>query len=530
MFYYIRKEWKNNFMAVILIVVCIALQISINLLTMQTLQSIIDLDWGRFIVITLIESCCWFFNFLFMGIENYFQSRAIRFMNNAVRRNIAATMTAQKYEDFHKLDTGELISQFSNDIERIENLAWNPFYQCIEFVSGIVLGIIALLTMHWTFLIAAAVNALLMVTAPRIFGRKMTSLGSACSAEQAEGLNRIKDVSEGFDVLSLFGKKDRFVSGISEGSDGIEKPKFRLNVAKGSTSIAVNVVNLACQMLIHVWLGWLVLNGIVFPGAMLGTGNIIGRLSSSLGNLATSRLSMIASKPYFDKITEHSYHQADCEYVPILPVTMENIAFNYGEKQVLQKVSLDVQQGGKYALTGPSGCGKSTLLKLLLGWLPDYRGTILFGGRDAKELSVEQTQRQISYIEQDVYLFNSTIRDNITLGDDFTDTQLAEAVKNSALISDLEDMPDGLDTAVGENGSSLSGGQKQRVAIARALIHGCQILLVDEGTSALDQANADIVEENLLSNPDLTLILISHHLTEERKKRFTRVYELGCCA
>lgn len=358
----------------------------------------------------------------------------------------------------------------------------------------------------------------------------MSALGSACTIEQTEGLNHIKDISEGFDVLSLFGKKERFVSGISEGSDGIEKPKFRLNATKGVTYAVVNCANLVCQILAHVWLGWLVFIGVVFPGTMLGTGNIIGRLSSALGNLAAIRLSIIASKPYFDKITEHSYHQTDYEYVPILPVTMENITYNYGEKQVLQKVSLDVQKGGKYALTGPSGCGKSTLLKLLLGWLPNYGGTILFGGRNARELSVEQTQQQISYIEQDVYLFNSTIRDNITLGDDFTDVQIAEAVRNSALSSDLGDMPDGLDTVVGENGSFLSGGQKQRVAIARALIHGCQILLVDEGTSALDQTNADIVEENLLSNPDLTLILISHHLSKERKKRFTRVYELGSCA
>ena len=132
----------------------------------------------------------------------------------------------------------------------------------------------------------------------------------------------------------------------------------------------------------------------------------------------------------------------------------------------------------------------------------------------------------MSYIEQNVFLFNSTIRDNITLGETFTDEQMERALRDSALIGDLASMPDGLDTVVGEEGGNLSGGQKQRVAIARALIHNRSILLVDEGTSALDQKNADIVEKSLLSNPDLTLILVSHHLTPERKEQFTQVFGL----
>ena len=125
-----------------------------------------------------------------------------------------------------------------------------------------------------------------------------------------------------------------------------------------------------------------------------------------------------------------------------------------------------------------------------------------------------------------MFLFNSTIRDNITLGETFTDEQMEKALHDSALVGDLASMPDGLDTIVGEEGGNLSGGQKQRVAIARALIHNRSILLVDEGTSALDQKNADIVEKSLLANPELTLILISHHLTPERKEQFTQVYDL----
>ena len=207
-------------------------------------------------------------------------------------------------------------------------------------------------------------------------------------------------------------------------------------------------------------------------------------------------------------------------------ITVEHLSFRYGEKTVLEDRNLCFEKGKKYALTGPSGCGKSTLLKLLLGWLPDYTGTIRFDGRDARDYTPEQLQRQMSYIEQDVFLFNTTIRENITLGEEFTDEQMERALRDSALAGDLAHMPEGLDTVVGEEGSNLSGGQKQRVAIARALIHDCSILLIDEGTSALDQKNADIVEQSLLSNPDLTLVLISHHLTAERKSQFDRVYDL----
>ena len=208
-------------------------------------------------------------------------------------------------------------------------------------------------------------------------------------------------------------------------------------------------------------------------------------------------------------------------------ITVDRVSFCYDEKKpILKDASFRFEKGKKYALTGPSGCGKSTLLKLLLGWLPDYIGTISFDDVDIHTVTPAQLQQQMSYIEQNVFLFNTTIRENITLGEDFSEEQLHAAIQGSALAADLAAMPDGLDTVVGEDGSNLSGGQKQRVAIARALIHSRSILLVDEGTSALDQKNADLVEKSLLTNPDLTLILISHHLSAERRAQFDHVYEL----
>ncbi len=207
-------------------------------------------------------------------------------------------------------------------------------------------------------------------------------------------------------------------------------------------------------------------------------------------------------------------------------IRLNDIVVKFGDFTALHNISVHVKEGEFFTFLGPSGCGKSTLLKLLLGWLPGYGGAIRFDGRDARDFTPEQLQSQMSYIEQNVFLFNSTIRDNITLGEAFTDEQMEKALQDSALAGDLASMPDGLDTVVGEEGGNLSGGQKQRVAIARALIHNRSILLVDEGTSALDQKNADIVEKSLLANPDLTLILVSHHLTPERKEQFTQVFDL----
>lgn len=207
-------------------------------------------------------------------------------------------------------------------------------------------------------------------------------------------------------------------------------------------------------------------------------------------------------------------------------ITMNNVSFCYDKKTVLQGFSACFEKGGKYALVGPSGCGKSTLLKLMLGCLPEYMGSIRVDNRELRDCRPKQLWHQISYIEQDVFLFNSTIWDNITLGKEFTREQVWKALQDSALENDLLSMPDGLDTIVGENGGNLSGGQKQRVAIARALLHNRSILLVDEGTSALDQENADRIEKNLLSKPELTLILVSHHLSSEQKKRFTQVFTL----
>ena len=528
--YYLKKYWVANLLAILPGLVVCALQVGNDLLMMRVFESVIKFDLRGFLFWELMMVAAWVLLLWVGGLRDYFQARAIRAMNNAVRRDMAATLLHKSHVEFHGKDTGEYLSWFVSDVNQMEDLAWTPFYQCVDLAATAIFCVVALLTLHWSLLVAALVNAAVMLLAPQFFTKRMEKLGEACETEQAKATGKLKDILSGFDVLRSFGREPRFCQGADGASEQIEKPRFRLRTVKAFITAGFGCVNLGCQMLINLLIGVLSIRGVILQGALMGGGNLVGGLSNSVGSLAQYLLSFSSTKPYFDKITVRGNSAGD-EESGTMPeigsaITVKNLSFRYDEKPVLRNLSLTFRKGGKYALTGPSGCGKSTLLKLLLGWLPDYSGSIQFDEQDAHGFTPEQLQQRMSYIEQNVFLFNTTIRDNITLGEDFSDEQMEKALRCSALLGDLAQMPEGLDTPVGEDGSNLSGGQKQRVAIARALIHDRSILLVDEGTSALDQKNAGIVEESLLANPELTLILVSHHLTMERKGQFTGVYDL----
>lgn len=548
MVYYLTKHRTENALAILCAVVLCGLQVGANMLMMQSFQGIIDRDMRRFLFWTLVLVGVWFLIHGLTGMETLFRCRAIRNMNNAVRQDIATLLLQKSYRRFHEQSVGEYLSQLTNDISQIENLAWNPFFDCIRSAVTVIFSIAALLTLHWSLLAASIVTTAIMLSVPKLFHRKMEGLGAIAARKQSLAVSRLKEQLTGYDVLRFFHQEQRFIRDMEQAGNQMETPKYRLAYIKGFVGAGMGCVNIVCQMLHVALIGVLSVRGIILQGALTGGGNLCGSLSSGLGNMAQDVLSMSSAKPYFEKISAHAEPSVHADFsVPAgnaakkdgkaeaeIPtetmqngIAMDHVGFCYDKKTVLKGFSAYFEKGGKYALTGPSGCGKSTLLKLILGCLPEYTGSIRLDNRELRDYRPEQLWHQISYIGQDVFLFHATILDNITLGGAFSKEQIQKALQDSALEDDLRSLPDGLDTIVGENGGNLSGGQKQRVAIARALIHNRSVLLVDEGTSALDESNADRIERNLLSKTDLTLILVSHHLSAEQKKRFSRVYALS---
>ena len=231
-----------------------------------------------------------------------------------------------------------------------------------------------------------------------------------------------------------------------------------------------------------------------------------------------------STKPLFEKyeIIQPTFKRRDVDFKKC--IELKNVSFGYDDQKLLSNVNLCFEKGKKYVIVGPSGSGKTTLIKLILNHLPDYEGDILVDDNPIQEV---ETSHQVAYIGQNIHLFSESIYDNITLQQAFPEDQVLKAIEDSSLSEVINTLPEKEQTMLYENGSNLSGGQKQRIALARALIRKKPIIILDEGTSALDAQNAYEIESKLLRNESLTVIMITHHLNPTLMSQYDEVIDLG---
>lgn len=198
-----------------------------------------------------------------------------------------------------------------------------------------------------------------------------------------------------------------------------------------------------------------------------------------------------------------------------LDISFRNVSFSYGEKEVLHGVSLDMPQNGVYALVGPSGSGKSTITKLISSFYEVNSGEITFGGTNVKDIPFEVFHRYISYVSQKDYLFNTTIMENLKMGDPKkTEEEIKEICKKCGVDGLIQGLEQGYDTVVGSFGGHLSGGERQRISIARAMVKNAPIVIFDEATAYTDPENEALIQQSVSSLiQGKTLIVVAHRLS-----------------
>jgi ATP-binding cassette, subfamily B, bacterial len=214
-------------------------------------------------------------------------------------------------------------------------------------------------------------------------------------------------------------------------------------------------------------------------------------------------------------------------------IRYDNVSFGYGDKPVLQDIDFEIRAGETVAFVGPSGAGKTTLASLLPRFYDVTSGIISIDGMDIRKMTLASLRREIGIVQQDVFLFGGTVRENIAYGQlDATDEEIDEAVRRARLDNVIRGLPDGLDTIIGERGVKLSGGQKQRLSIARMFVKNPPILILDEATSALDSETERAIQQALseLAKGRTTLVIAHRLATIQNADRIVVMDESGIAA
>lgn len=452
--------------------------------------------------------------------------KTMLYLKKVVFRHIIGKSMTQ----FSEHNSAKYISVFNNDLKIIEDDYFRNIFNFIGIIISFIASLIALLLLSPSIVIALLVLTFLSMFIPRLFERKLIH-GKRRIVESLEKFTvKMNGMYSGFAIIKSFGIEGYIKEQYDFINREVENNKY--NFAKLSASVNSLSDLFGGFMFISVFIigSFLTIRNSITLGTMIAcvqlTNNVVNPIQMSIQYVAQIR----SLRDVSTKITDILYTDSqDMTYIHKTTIEsgilLQDVSFGYTkEGYVLQHLNMQLEQGKKYALVGASGSGKSTILKLLMKQYETYEGTISVDDVDLKKVATENWCRLQSVLQQDVFLFDTSIQENITLYGPYEKNEMDDVILQSGLSELITKLPKGIDTQVGENGSVLSGGEKQRIAIARTLMRHTPLVLMDEPTSALDAKTAYEIEETLLNLEKRTCVIVTHRLSRYVLERYDLIY------
>ncbi len=445
----------------------------------------------------------------------------IRNLLKMLKSKVFSGILRSNYKDFTAINTADYISVLTNDMKLVEENYIVPLLLVFQYSVIFIVTVIVLLYLSPLVTLGLFISMLLIFIVPSIFGKGLESKQLELSNRLAFFTSKIKDMFLGYDVIRSYNLKGAITEEFQKENNNLADAKFQTDKLFVINESLSQMLGMGTQFVAIFLSSYLVIKGNLTMGMLIAIVQLSGTFVQPVIMIMSSIPKISSIKPIIERIDNFSNYK-DVDFIgkdkPEFSNSLEvsDLYFSYDKKKaIINKVNLKIDKNKKYAIVGGSGCGKSTLIKLMLGYYSDFTGDIKFDGNSIKNLDIEKLNKMISIIHQNVYMFDKTIKDNICLYKEFSQEQINAVLSLSGANKFIQESTNGLNSLVGENGSNLSGGQRQRIAIARALIQETPLLVLDEGTSAIDMQTAYDIESKLLNIKDLTLITITHKMSED---------------
>ncbi len=484
-------------------------------------------DWNQIVKISVLLLLVYMLSTLMNFIVNYLGHKLGINIETDMRQDLFNHVQRQSFKFFDNTKTGHIMSRITNDLFDIGEFAHHGpedfFIAIMTFIGAFTI----MFNVNPTLAMIALVFVPFLIWLVTYSNKRMNNAWKEMYGKIADVNGRVEDSVSGVRVVKSFTNEDFEMKRFREQNGLFRSAKLYAYKVMAGTHSSIYFMTRLLTLIVLVVGAWLSYNGKLSYGELISfvlyTNVLIKPIDKISALLELYPKGMAGFKRFRDLIEQDPeiMDRKDAISVPHLngDISFHNVSFQYDEsKQVLSDISFDLKAGQTIAFVGPSGAGKTTICSLIPRFYDVDAGAITIDGHDIRDMTQKSLREQIGIVQQDVFLFTGTIRENIEygqLGASFEAIQ--EAAEKAHLKEFIEDLPDGFETQIGERGLKLSGGQKQRLAIARMFLKNPPILILDEATSALDTETEMIIQQSLAElAKNRTTLVIAHRLATIR--------------
>ncbi|MBO5933888.1 MAG: ABC transporter ATP-binding protein [Clostridia bacterium] len=444
-------------------------------------------------------------------------------MQAQMRRDMFRNLQRLPYSYYDNNETGKIMSRMTNDLMEISELAHHGPENIILSVISIVLSFSYLATINIWLTLIIFICAPILCFVASLMRKKMRNAFKESRAAVAEINDALESSISGIRVTKAFTNSDKeeekFEVGNSMFVNARNKAYKAMGIFHSTTTFVTDIFNVIVLLAGGIFLYNEQIVFADYSAFIVSTNLFLGPVTTLINFMEQYQNGVTGFERFLEIIdAEPEKDHEDAEDVDKLEghIEFRNVTYGYDDEcDVLDNISLNIEKGKTYALVGPSGGGKTTICHLIPHFYDVEKGEIFLDGKEIHKITMESLRRNIGIVQQDVYLFNSSIKENILYGRlDATDEEVYEAAKRANIHDYVMTLEKGYDTVIGERGVKLSGGQKQRLSIARVFLKNPSILILDEATSALDNTTEILIQQALdeLCKGRTTLV-VAHRLS-----------------